>query len=91
MMCAAEKFVSPMKKSSIGKFANVILVGLQCGQLYSWVLFIGRIAKTRDFYKSSSPALVTENIVIVADSLYKLVNIMFDVDSKCLNRYPQLQ
>ena len=91
MMCAAEKFVSPMNKSSIGKFANVILVGLQCGQLYLWVLFIGRIAKNSNFYKSSSPALVTENIVIVADSLYKLVNIMFDVDSKCLNRYPQLQ
>lgn len=88
MMVASISSAMKNKQSILGKFAFTLLKGLECGQLYLWILYLGKdIMRNKHFYNADAPATNIENIVIISDSLFKLSGVMFDINPNLLNKY----
>ncbi|EAY01071.1 hypothetical protein TVAG_481410 [Trichomonas vaginalis G3] len=89
MLNASYQFAIKNKESDLGKFAMTLLKGLECGQLYVWVLYIGKaIMSNKSMYNEEAPALDPENIVIISDSIIKLAGVIFDFDIDILDKFP---
>lgn len=87
-MDAALKSVENSDMSPRMMFARAALLGLECGQLYAWVLVMG--ASSDGFYEKDAPCRNIEQLVSVADALFSLNGVFLEIPPQCLEKYKNL-